>query len=197
MNNIMNLPDEIQEYDDFHNEVEETLGHCVNPSYRTFVLAIAAGHLSIRKAAKQAGITHQTGMKIMTGDAEPHEKYRKAIKTLRRIFQAKFGAKAEWKRNQLISIVEICNDSESPHYQPGSVIKAVEQLNRMDGDHAATKVEHTGEVIMNVEYDIAMPRRKGMKVIEEVKPALEVQDAVVLDDVIPANIEFASVNVES
>ena len=71
----------------------------------------------------------------------------------------------------------------------------------MDGDLAAQKVEHSGDIVMNIAYDIEMPVRgkpvlehseiiEDAVVVEEVT-ALESVPAVTVNSIIPAAVEFA------
>ena len=87
-----------------------------------------------------------------------HPKVHKAIALLRKRHALEHGIPAAWKRKKLQEIADAASDPTQDGYQPGSAVRAVNELNLMDGHHAPKQHQLTSMNI-SVEYKLDMPSR--------------------------------------
>ena len=150
----------------------------------------------IKKTMKELGLTRARCKSFLDDEA-----CKQAIWYLQKQHQLEFGVSKTWKTKKLLDVISACIKPKSPNFNGTTVIKAIHELNLMDGDLAAQKVEHSGDIVMNIAYDIEMPVRgkpvlehseiiEDAVVVEEVT-ALESVPAVTVNSIIPAAVEFA------
>ena len=136
----MRLIDQIQDLSDDELELETASAVAkLRPQQRTLIEAYAEGNTTLTKAAETAGFKSaapaSSALKSPAGAwalACLREQHTRASKTT-----------AQWKRNRLKEVIQIALTMEKPDLK--AAVSAISELNRMDGDHAATKqkVEHT------------------------------------------------------
>jgi len=83
------------------------------------------------------------------------------VRLLEEKHQLQTGISASWKRRRLKDIIEM-TVAKGDDFQPGTAVKAINELNLMDGSHKPKLHHVTSEsVSVNLNYQIDMPAREG------------------------------------
>jgi hypothetical protein len=126
----------------------------LTPKQEKLVRGITGG-LTVKEAAIQAGYKGNASATIGERTLRA-PKVRTAINLLAELEGYKTGVPVEWKRERLVSIVDLCSDPHSDKWQPQAARQCIDTLNAMDGHLAPTRIHSTN---VSVNFDLGIGRK--------------------------------------
>ena len=143
----------------------------LSPRQRTFVENFATGGNSTQAALK-AGYAERSARiqasRLMTNANYTH--VQRAVDLLRERHALEHGLPAAWKRKVLANVAETASDVNGDGYVPSAAVRAVNEMNLMDGSHAPRQSHITMQSVnVDLHYQIDVPREKPIEgeLIEE------------------------------
>jgi phage terminase small subunit len=141
---------EIAELD---QQIEQALS-VLNLRQRKFALLVSEGESGTQAAIKANYAKPQaasTASRMLSRNA----KVKTAVSLLSRKHQLEHGIAAGEKRKRLLYIADQHRDAN-----PAAAVRALHELNLMDGHHAAIQVKHNHlSVNVNLDYQVDLPER--------------------------------------
>lgn len=149
----MDVKDSLEELD---REIQKALKP-LNSRQRKFALVVGVGE-SQTKAAVAANYSknraEQTGSRLLTNG-----KVKNAVQLIQYKHQLQHGIDAGIKRGMLLDIAATAK-APGDNYQPSAAVRALHELNEMDGHLKPRETRITGvNLNIGISYDVALPER--------------------------------------
>lgn len=146
---------------DLDNRITEAL-KALSRKQRKFVEVYAAGDnagTAAIKAGYSPGGSHVHASRMLNQVNYAHVQH--ALELLRTRHALDHGMPLAWKRKVLANVAETASDVDGRGYVPSAAVRAVNEMNLMDGTHAP-KQHHVTSMSVNVDlnYQIDVPREE-------------------------------------
>ena len=139
------------------HEIRQTM-NALLPRQRTFVELVAGGTMSKAKAIVLAGYSAKTAAR-QTGRMMKNAGVARALELLRERDELVNGIPTNWKRSVLKHVATVASDPDHEKYHGITAVKAVNELNQMDGHHAVIKHRHQhAHVSVSLVYNLDIGR---------------------------------------
>lgn len=129
---------------------------------RKFVILVISGEPR-RKAYVDAGYKPNKNMNVVDVTCSQilaKTKVVEAVRLTQMWHSLKYGINAMWKRQQLISLYQLCTTPNSDTWNPNAANKSMQLLMQMDGDIVHDGGGHAGSnSTMNITINTGLPER--------------------------------------